>query len=176
MLGNVRRSESAPPGGATVAKGCTIPCNLGGVERRIRRRAFKKALGPQLPVLGAGVLFLLAAPVLIALANWQVALVAVLFFLLGTTVVAARVLIGTADEVRYSVPVELSRILDEQAGQIHPGRLDALRAEAERLTYDVEAYSRRVGQFLQGVRETTGEAWRCPCRKRRLPIPLPLPF
>jgi hypothetical protein len=152
---------------------CTIPCNIGGVERRIRSRALQDTLAPNLPVLGLAVLLFLASPVLIPIAGWQVALVAALFFLLAAGVLAARAMLQAGEFTRLGVPAELDRIIDEHEGEIHPPRLPALRAQAARLRYDTEQYRLRVTQFLQELREATGEAWRCPCRKRRLPIPLP---
>ena len=159
-----------------MARGCTIPCDIGGVERRIRTRALQTTIAPQLPALGAGLLLLLATPILIPLAGWQVALLAALFFLLGLGVVFGRALLQAGEFTRLGVPAELDRIIDEHEAEIHPPRVPVLRAEAATLRYDIDAYRLRVTQFLQELREATGEAWRCPCRKRRLPIPLPLPF
>lgn len=159
-----------------MARRCTIPCNISGVERRIRSRALQATLAPQAPVLGIGLILLLATPALIGIASWEVAVIAAIFFLLGTGVVAARALLQTQDFTRLGVPAELDRIIDEHETEIHPPRLPLLRAAAAGLRYDTDAYRRRVNEFLQELREATGEAWRCPCRKRRLPIPLPLPF
>ena len=159
-----------------MARRCTIPCDINGVEKRIRSRAFQTTLAPYRPVLGIGVLLLLATPVLIGVADWKVAVVAALFFLLGLGVIASRALLQSNEFTRLGVPAELDRIIDEHEGEIHPPRLPLLRDTAARLTYDTEAYRLRVTQFLQELRGATGEAWRCPCRKRRLPIPLPLPF
>lgn len=159
-----------------MAKGCTIPCTIGGVENRIRRRETPAALRPWLPIIGVGVVLLLATPVLIALANWQVAFVAAIFFLLGTGVVATRAGLAVIEASRRRVTEELLTIIDEHEAEIFPARLPQLRAEAAQLTYDGDNPRVRVNQFLEELREATGEAWRCPCRKRRLPIPLPLPF
>jgi cell division protein FtsW (lipid II flippase) len=156
-----------------MARRCTIPCDIGGVERRIRSRALGDTLAPNLPALGAAVLLFLASPVLIPVAGWQVALVAAIFFLLAASVLAARALLQAGEFTRLGVPAELDRIIDEHEGEIHPPRVPSLRAQAARLRYDTEQYRLRVTQFLQELREATGEAWRCPCRKRRLPIPLP---
>ena len=159
-----------------MAQRCTIPCTIDGVERRIRARALRRTLTPQIPLIGVGVLLLLLSPVLVAVASWQVALIAALFFLLGIGVIVGRALVQTADDTRLGVPAELDRIIDEHEAEIHPPRVPGLRARAAQLTYDSEAYRTRVTQFLEELREATGEAWRCPCRKRRLPMPLPLPF
>ena len=159
-----------------MARRCTIPCTIDGVERRIRSQALQTTLAPQAPLLGVGILLLLATPVLIGIANWKVAVLAALFFLLGLGVVVGRALLQSNEFTRLGVPAELDRLIDEHEGEIHPPRVPVLRATAARLTYDSEAYRRRVTEFLQELREATGEAWRCPCRKRRLPIPLPLPF
>lgn len=159
-----------------MAKGCTIPCGIDGVEWRIRNRAIQDALSKQLPALGFGLLLLLASPVLIAVAAWQVAVVAALFAMLGLGAIAGTAVLGTQDFVRLGVPAELDRIIDEHEAEIFPDRVAALRAVAARLTYDSASYRERVTQFVRELREATGEAWRCPCRKRRLPIPLPLPF
>jgi len=156
-----------------MAQGCTIPCDIDGVERRIRVRALQTTLAPQAPVLGMGVVLLLATPVLIGLANWQVALVAAIFFALGIGVVGGRGLLLAGEFTRLGVPAELDRIIDEHESEIHARRLPQLRATAASLHYDIEAYRPRVTQFLQELREATGEAWRCRCRKRRLPIPMP---
>ena len=160
-----------------MADRCTIPCDIGGVERRIRNRALQDTLAPRLPVLAVAAVLLVLSPILIGLANWQVAVIAALFFALGIAVVIGRALLAAGEFTRLGVPAELDRLIDEHEAEIHPPRVPALRVEAARLTYDAEAYRVRVTQFLQELREATGEAWRCPpCRKRRLPIPLPLPF
>ncbi len=156
-----------------MASGCTIPCSIGGVEGRIRSRALQSTLAPTMPALGGVVLLLLASPVLIPLAGWKVALLAALFFALAAGVIFARALLQAGEFTRLGVPAELDRIIDEHEAEIHPPRLPLLRDEAARLRYDTEAYRTRVTQFLLQLREATGEAWRCPCRKRRLPIPMP---
>lgn len=156
-----------------MARGCTIPCGIGGVEARIRARALQSTMAPNAAALGAAVLLLLASPLLIPLADWKVALVAAIFFALAAGVIAARAMLQATEFTRLGVPAELDRIIDEHEAEIHPPRLPLLRAEAARLRYDTEAYRTRVTQFLLELREATGEAWRCPCRKRRLPIPMP---
>ncbi len=159
-----------------MARGCTIPCNIGGVERRIRSRALQDTLAPQAPVIGAGVLLLLASPILIPIAGWQAAVVAAIFFLFGVCVVIGRAMLQAGEFTRLGVPAELDRIIDEHEAEIHPPRVPLLRARAAALRYDTEAYRLRVTQFLQELREATGEAWRCRCRSSRFPLPLPLPF
>jgi hypothetical protein len=156
-----------------MARGCTIPCDIGGVERRIRMRAVQDTLPAQGPALGAAVLFLVLSPILIPIAGWPAALVTALFFLLGIGVVVGRSMVEASGFTKLGVPAELDRIIDEHEAELFAPRVAELRAQAARLTYDSEAYRKRVGQFLQELRMTTGEAWRCPCRKRRLPIPLP---
>jgi hypothetical protein len=156
-----------------MARGCTIPCDIGGVERRIRSRAMQDTLGPQAPALGLAVLLLLASPILIPLADWRLALVAAVFFGLAAAVIVGRVTLRANEFTRLGVPAELDRIIDEHEAEIHPPRVAALRTSAAHLRYDTDQYRLRVTQFLQELREASGEAWRCPCRKRRLPIPLP---
>lgn len=159
-----------------MAKSCTIPCSLGGVEARIRNRRLSDTLAPNVPVLIAGTLLFLATPVLIPLANWQTALVAAIFFAAGLTVIAARGLLLAGSDNRLQVHTELTQIVDAHKDELHPARYEDMRARAERLTYDTEAFKTRVGQFLEELRFATGEAERCPCPKRRLPLPIPLPF
>jgi|SRR5215203_2741923 len=154
-----------------MARACSIPCDLNGVERRIRLRALRHTLEPLAPVLAAGVIFLVATPILIPLANWQVALVTALFFLLGIGVVLGRALLQAGENTRLAVPAELDRIIDEHESEFFPARLPRLRATAAAMRYDIEAHQQRVGQFLSELREATGEAWRCRCRKRRIPLP-----
>lgn len=156
-----------------MAARCTIPCSVGGVESRIRTRALQTTLAPNIPVIGAGVLLLLVSPVLIAFAGWQVALIAALFFALGVGVVVVRGFLRTAEYTRIGVPEELGRIVEAHASEIHAARLPALRATAAGLRYDTSEYRARVTAFLHELREATGEAWRCPCKKRRFPLPLP---
>ena len=156
-----------------MAQRCTIPCSISGVEWRIRKRALPTTLGPQLPLIGAGVVLLVLSPILIAVATWQVAVVAALFFALGIGVVVGRALLQADEFTRLGVPAELDRIIDEHEHEIHESRIAEFRAAASRLTYDSEDYRRSVTRFLEDLRMTTGEAWRCPCRKRQLPIPLP---
>jgi hypothetical protein len=154
-----------------MAQGCSIPCDLRGVEGRIRSRALKRTMQPLLPVIGAGIVLALASPLLIPFAGWEAALVAAVFFLAGTAVVAARGFLQAGEFSRLAVPAELERIVDEHEAEIFPNRLAGLRSRAASLRYDIEAPRQRVGEFLQELRETTGEAWRCPCKKRRLPLP-----
>ena len=156
-----------------MASGCTIPCDIGGVERRIRVRALQDTLGPQGPTLGLALLLLVASPVLIPLADWKLAVVAAIFFALAAAVIVGRAMLQANEFTRLGVPAELDRIIDEHEAEIHAPRVPLLRRQAARLRYDTDAYRRRVTQFLQELREATGEAWRCPCRKRRLPIPMP---
>lgn len=156
-----------------MARGCTIPCDISGVERRIRSRALQSTLSPNAPVIGAGIVLLLATPVLIPLAGWQAAVVVAIFFFFGVFVVVGRAMLQASEFTRLGVPAELDRIIDEHESEIHPPRLPLLRDHAARLRYDTEAYRVRVTQFLQELREATGEAWRCRCRKRRFPLPMP---
>jgi hypothetical protein len=128
-------------------------------------------MAPLLPVIGAGVVLALASPLLIPFAGWEAALVAAIFFLAGAAVVAARGVLQAGEFSRLGVPAELDRIIDEHESEIFPARLAGLRSRAAALRYDIEAPRQRVGEFLQELRETTGEAWRCPCKKRRLPLP-----
>lgn len=157
-----------------MAQRCSIPCDLRGVEGRIRARALKATMQPLLPVIGAGVVLALASPLLIPFAGWQAGLVAAIFFLAGTAVVAARGLLQAGESSRLAVPAELDRIIDEHEAEIFPARLPQLRSRAASLRYDIDAPRRRVGEFLHELRETTGEAWRCPCKKRRFPLPFQL--
>jgi hypothetical protein len=156
-----------------MAQGCTIPCDIGGVERRIRSRAMQSTLGPHASVLGLAILLLLASPALIPLADWRLAVVAALFFGLAAAVIVGRAMLQANEFTRLGVPAELDRIIDEHEAEIHPARVPVLRRHAARLRYDTEQYRQRVTQFLHELREATGEAWRCSCRKRRLPIPMP---
>jgi hypothetical protein len=162
-----------PPEDSHMAQACTIPCDIGGVERRIRSRALQDTLGPQAPALGVAALLLLASPALIPLADWKLAAVAAIFFGLAAAVILGRAMLQANEFTRLGVPAELDRIIDEHEPEIHPPRIPLLRHQAARLRYDTDEYRRRVTQFLQELREATGEAWRCPCRKRRLPIPMP---
>jgi hypothetical protein len=156
-----------------MATGCTIPCDIGGIEGRIRSRAMQDALAPNVPVLGAGVLLLLASPVVIPFGGWRTALIMALFFAAGVVVIVGRAYLETGPSVKTGVPSELEAIVEANAGRIFPARLPEFRARAARLTYDSADYRRRVTEFLEDLRMTTGEVLRCPCRKRRLPIPLP---
>ncbi len=70
-----------------MARGCTIPCDIGGVERRIRSPALQDTLGTQAPTLGLAVLLLLASPALIPLADWRLAVVAAVLVALAAAVV-----------------------------------------------------------------------------------------
>ena len=156
-----------------MAQRCTIPCGINGVEGRIRRRALQQTLAPRLPLAGVAVVLAVASVVLITFAPWQAAVVAALFFLLGAGVIVSRGVLLSGEYTRLGVPAELDRIIDEHEGELFASRVPQLRAQAARLTYDSPDFRNRVTQFLQELRASTGEAWRCPCRKRRLPIPLP---
>jgi hypothetical protein len=159
-----------------MARGCTIPCTVGGVEARIRARALQDTLPPQTPFIGLGLVLAVASIGLIGVSSWQVAVVAAIFFMLGALVIAGRAVLATQDAVRLGVPDELVRIVDEHQAEIFPAQLPRFRAGAVALMYDTEDYRKSVTRFLEELRLATGEALRCPCRKRRLPLPFPLPF
>jgi hypothetical protein len=72
------------------------------------------------------------------------------------------------------MPAELARLVEENAGRIHAARLPDLRQRAAALSLDQPNFATWATRLLLDLREATGEAWRCPCPKRRLPIPLPL--
>jgi hypothetical protein len=131
----------------------------------------RTTLGPHAPALGLAIVLLLASPVLIPLADWRLAVVAALFFGLAAAVILGRAMLQANEFTRLGVPAELDRIIDEHEAEIHPPRVPVLRQHAARLRYDTEQYRQRVTQFLQELREATGEAWRCTCRKRLLPMP-----
>jgi hypothetical protein len=97
--------------------------------------------------------------------------VAAVFFGLAAAIILGRAMLQANEFTRLGVPAELDRIIDEHEAEIHPPRVAVLRQHAARLRYDTDQYRQRVTQFLQELREATGEAWRCPCRKRLIPMP-----
>lgn len=54
---------------------------------------------------------------------------------------------------------------------MHAPRVADLQKRVSVLSLGQPNFDLFATRVLQDLREATGEAWRCPCRKRRLPLP-----
>lgn len=156
-----------------MAQACTIPCSAAVLQRRLQQRLFGDETFNRLPVLGTALLLGIASPVALVFAPAVTAIVLAGWGFLGAAVVLGQAWLGAATPARRALPAELLRLIDANADRIHPPRAAALRERAAALRLEQPNFDTYVTRVLQDLREATGEAWRCPCRKRRLPIPLP---
>jgi hypothetical protein len=149
---------------------CTIPCDARGLVQSLQTRGFGDAVYDRLPVIGVALLVLVAAPfVLVAAAGAGVtAVVLVGWALVGLVVVVGQAWLGAAGPARVGIQGELLRLIETNAARIHPPRVALLRERAEALRPGHPYFDSAVTRILQDLREATGEAWRCPCAKRRI--------
>lgn len=152
---------------------CTIPCNARALQTLVQRRLFGDETYRRLPVLGGVLVIVAAAVAALLLANAATALVLVGWGLIGAGIVLAQAWLGAATPAREAVPREMRRLVEDNAARIHTARVGAFHARAAALSLDQPNFDTNATLLLQDLREATGEAWRCPCRKRRLPLPLP---
>ena len=157
-----------------MAQKCTIPCNARALQARLHERLFGDEVYRRLPVLGGALLLGLVSPVVLLFAPAVTAIVLAGWSLVGLVVVLGQAWLGAAAPARRSMPEELVRLVEANAPRIHPPRLAVRGDRSGALSMDQRNFDTFATRLLLAVREATGEAWRCPCRKRRLPIPLPM--
>ena len=157
-----------------MAQECTIPCDARALQSALQKRYFGDETYRRVPVIGAALALVLVAVALplfapvvtgVVLAGWAIA---------GAAIVAGQAWLGAAAPARQALPEELRRLVEANAARMHAPRVAALRQRAAALSLDQPNFDTFATRLLQDLREATGEAWRCPCRKRRLPLPLPL--
>ena len=161
-----------PSGGKGMAEGCTIPCNARALRASLQGRLFSDETYSRLPVLGAALLIAVAGPVIaLLIAPPITAVVLAGWGLLGAAIVLGQAWLGAATPAERAMPAELRRLVEANTARIHPPRVASLQERAAVLSLDQPNFGAYATRLLQDLREATGEAWRCPCRKRRLPLP-----
>lgn len=155
-----------------MAQECTIPCDARDLQWSQQLRLFGDEVYRRLPVLGASLVIVLVGIGLPVIAPIIAGVVLVLWGLLGALVVFAQAWLAAGVPARLSMPARVRALVDQHAASIHPARLPELRARAGELSLDEPNFDTFTTRFLQELREATGEAWRCRCPKRRLPLPI----
>lgn len=156
-----------------MAGDCTIPCSAGRLGLSLQTRMFGDLVYDRLFVVGMGLVLMLASPAVLLVAPAITAIVLAGWGAAALAIVVGQAWLGTATPAREAMPLELRRLVEANASRIHPSRVDAMRARAASLDLTHPAFDAETTRLLLDLREATGEAWRCPCPKRRLPIPLP---
>ena len=159
-----------------MAQDCTIPCNARALQGAIHRRLFGDETFNRLPVIAGALALGIISPVVIVFAPAITGIVLAGWFFLGAAIAVGQAWLSAGAPARQAMPGELVRLVEANAGRIHSPRTAALRERAAALSLNEGNFATQATRLLQELREATGEAWRCPCRKRRLPIPIPLPF
>ena len=158
-----------------MAQACTIPCSVSQLNLSLRKRQFRVLMNERaVLVLAALALLVLGIPfVLVAAQSIPPAVVMGLWAIVGLGVAAGQAWLGAAEPATREMTEEIKRLVDANAASIHEGRLRELQMRAGALSLMHPNFSTLATQLLLDLREATGEAWRCQCPKRRLPIPLP---
>ncbi len=151
---------------------CSIPCNAREMQTALQQRRFGDETFGRLPVIGVALLLVLASPALALFAPVVTAVVIAGWGLAGIGVIVGQSWLGAATPARDAMPVELLRLVDINEPRMHPPRTTAIRHRATALTLDQPNFDSYATRVLQDLREATGEAWRCKCRRRRFPLPL----
>lgn len=153
---------------------CTIPCSAKALQAQVHGRLFGDLIFARLPVIGAA-LALLVGGTAVALLVGPVVTAVILagWCIVGLAAVVGQAWLGASRPAREALPAELRRLVEQNAGRLHVARAPELRARAGALSLDQSNFDTYATHLLLDLREATGEAWRCPCRKRRLPLPLP---
>lgn len=148
-----------------------IPCTAAALQAGQQQRLFGDELYTRLPVIGAALLLAIVSPMVLIVAPAVTAIVLVGWGLLGAAVVLGQSWLGAAGPARRALPAELVRLVDANAERMHPPRAAVLRERAASLSLDRPNFDTYATRLLLDLREATGEAWRCRCPKRRLPLP-----
>lgn len=154
-----------------MAKDCTIPCNAADLRLSLRTRFFGDETYRRLPVIGIALALLVASPIVILVAPAVTAVVIAGWALVGMLVVFGQSWLGSATPADLAMTTEVGRLVEANTARIHATRVDDLRRRAAALDLTDPYAGAKMTRILQDLREATGEAWRCPCKKRRLPLP-----
>jgi hypothetical protein len=157
-----------------MATKCSIPCNAAALRTALQTRLFGDETYRRLPVIGGALVLGLISPATLLVAPAVTAIVLGAWCLVGIAVVLGQAWLEAATPARREMPAELARLVEANAARIHPPRLPELRDRAAALNLNQPNFDTWASRLLHDLREATGEAWRCPCRKRRLPLPLPM--
>jgi hypothetical protein len=156
-----------------MAADCSIPCSAQALYLHLRGRMFGDGTYERLPVIGGAIVLGIAGVVVALLVAPAVtAVVVALWAALGVLVAFGQAWLGSGTPARLAMPDELVRLVEANAERIHPSRVPALRERAARLSLGQPNFDTYATHLLLDLREATGEAWHCPCPKRRLPLPL----
>lgn len=158
-----------------MAQACTIPCNAAVARARLQQRFFGAEANRRLLALGAAATAVVLGLIALAFTEPLAGIVVVGWGLVGGAIVLGQAWLSAAAPARAALPAELARLVRVNAERVHPTRLAELQSRAAALTLDHPNADTLASRLLQDLRETTGEAWRCSCRKRSL-LPIPLPF
>lgn len=154
-----------------MAKECTIPCNTADLRLSLRSRYFGDEAYRRLPVIGIALALLVASPIVILVAPAVTAVVIAGWALAGIAVVLSQSWLGSATPADLALTAEVSRLVETNTPRLHASRADDLRRRAAALDLSDPYAGAQMTRILQDLREATGEAWHCPCKKRRLPLP-----
>jgi hypothetical protein len=152
---------------------CTIPCSAGRLGLSLQARLFGDLVYDRLLVVGLASLLVLASPVVLLVAPAITAIVLAGWGAAAVAIVVGQAWLGAATPAREAMPSELRRLVEANVSRMHPSRIEAMQARAASLDLTHPAFDAETTRLLLDLREATGEAWKCPCPKRRLPIPLP---
>ncbi len=146
-----------------MARGCTIPCDAGGLRLALQRRLFWDGLTERLPALIAMGLVLGAAAVALVWAGPITALVMVGWALAAGAVLTGQAWLGAGPPATAAMHRETLQLVERHAAEIHPSRLAELRTRAAELEPAHAFFGTHTTRILQDLREATGEAFRCRC-------------
>lgn len=150
---------------------CTIPCNASALRAGLQRQKFGDESYNRLPAIGAALLVGFIGILLLPLIPVAAAIVVACWGFVGAAVIVGQAWLAAGIPARASVPDELLRLVEANTVRMHPPRVAALHERVSMLSLGQPNFDLFATRVLQDLREGTGEAWRCPCRKRRLPLP-----
>lgn len=156
-----------------MAQDCTIPCDAAALRRALHRQRFGDSMAGRTPIVAMALLIAVVSPILVVVAPAVTAIILALWGLVGAAVVAGQAWLDAAAPARQAMPDELAALVEANAARIHESRVPTLRARAAALSLAQPNFDTNATYLLRDLREATGEAWRCPCAGRRLPVPLP---
>lgn len=148
-----------------------IPCNAADLRLSLRTRFFGDEAYRRLPVIGFAIVLLVASPVVILIAPAVTALILAGWALAGLAVVLVQSWLGSATPADLALSREVGRLVEANVPRLHVSRAADLQRRAELLDLTHPYAGAQITRILQDLREATGEAWRNPCKKRRLPLP-----
>jgi hypothetical protein len=154
-----------------MAQACTIPCNARAMRAVLQQEKFGDELFNRLPVIGVALLIGIAGIALLPVIPVASAAVVAGWGFIGAAVVAAQAWLAAGPPAYQAMPAELVRLVEVNTTRMHAPRVADLQKRVSVLSLGQPNFDLFATRVLQDLREATGEAWRCPCRKRRLPLP-----